>query len=85
MLEALANASATVYYPIEISRKRRWRNAAKELGKFDCVSIDGLEQPYLEGLLSVAAGRRRGERLLVLFLGSTIGNFDRPAAERVPG
>jgi uncharacterized SAM-dependent methyltransferase len=31
-------------------------------------------------LLEVAAYRKHGHRLLVLFLGSTIGNFDRPAA-----
>jgi uncharacterized SAM-dependent methyltransferase len=30
-------------------------------------------------LLEVAARREDGEHLLVLFLGSTIGNFDRPA------
>jgi len=48
----------------------------------DCVSVVGFEQPYLDGLLSVAAGRKSGERLLVLFLGSTIGNFDRPAGEQ---
>jgi L-histidine N-alpha-methyltransferase len=29
----------------------------------------------------VAARRREGERVFVLFLGSTIGNFDRPAGE----
>jgi uncharacterized SAM-dependent methyltransferase len=46
------------------------------------VSIVGFEQPYLDGLLSAAAGRHESERLLVLFLGSTIGNFDRDAAER---
>src|SRR5262249_44270781 len=34
---------------------------------------------YLDGLREVAAQRTRGEQLLVLFLGSTIGNFDRPA------
>src|SRR5207245_1182772 len=34
---------------------------------------------YLDGLLEVAAKRRDGQHLLVLFLGSTIGNFDRPA------
>src|SRR6267143_211552 len=34
---------------------------------------------YLPGLLEVAAQRRHGQHLLVLFLGSTIGNFDRPA------
>jgi uncharacterized SAM-dependent methyltransferase len=35
----------------------------------------------LDGLVEVAARRRAGECLLVLFLGSTIGNFDRPAGE----
>jgi len=43
------------------------------------VSIVGFERSYLDGLLAVAGGRREGERLLVLFLGSTIGNFDRDA------
>src|SRR5258707_416110 len=32
-----------------------------------------------DGLLGLADSRRAGEQLLVLFLGSTIGNFDRPA------
>ena len=40
-----------------------------------------LQRAYLDGLLEVSARRHAGERLLVLFLGSTIGNFDRPAAE----
>ena len=48
----------------------------------DLVSIVGFEQPYLDGLLTVAASRRDGEHLLVLFLGSTIGNFDRLAGEQ---
>src|SRR5258708_20053992 len=46
------------------------------------VSIVGFERPYLDGLLAAAAGRHETEHLLVLFLGSTIGNFDRDAAER---
>src|SRR5580698_7662512 len=33
-------------------------------------------------LQEVAARRKDGERLLVLFLGSTIGNFDRPAGDQ---
>jgi L-histidine N-alpha-methyltransferase len=33
----------------------------------------------LDGLLEVAARRREGQRILVLFLGSTIGNFSHPA------
>jgi L-histidine Nalpha-methyltransferase len=81
LLEALAKRQPTVYHPIEISQKaldQCW----KELRQIPNLRIDARQQPYLEGLLSVAAGRRRGERLLVLFLGSTIGNFDRPVAEQ---
>ena len=44
------------------------------------VSVVGIEREYLDGLLEVAARRREGEHLLVLFLGSTIGNFEPPAA-----
>ena len=47
----------------------------------DCVRLVGYEKPYLEGLRAVAARREAGEHLCVLFLGSTIGNFDRPAAD----
>ena len=53
----------------------------KELGQIDLVSIVGYEQPYLEGLRAVAEGRGDRDRLLVLFLGSTIGNFDRGAGD----
>jgi L-histidine N-alpha-methyltransferase len=52
----------------------------RELGDIDAISIVGYEAEYLEGLAQVDARRRDGEHLLVLFLGSTIGNFERPAA-----
>jgi L-histidine N-alpha-methyltransferase len=81
ILQALARRQRTSYYPIEIS-PAALSQCAKELGQLDRVSIVGVEKAYLEGLCSVAASRRLGERLLVLFLGSTIGNFDRPAAEQ---
>ena len=51
----------------------------RELSDIDAVSIVGFEREYLDGLLEVAARRQSGHRILVLFLGSTIGNFDRPA------
>jgi L-histidine N-alpha-methyltransferase len=51
----------------------------RELSDIDCVSILGFEREYLDGLLEVAAQRLPGQHLLVLFLGSTIGNFDRMA------
>ena len=78
LLEALCRRQRTSYYPIEISRSAL-AMCERELKDIDCVSILGFESEYLDGLLEVAAYRKRGQRLLVLFLGSTIGNFDRPA------
>jgi dimethylhistidine N-methyltransferase len=80
LLEAMARREAVQYFPIDISPlalSRCWQ----ELGRIDSVSLVGLERAYLDGLVEVAARRRAGECLLVLFLGSTIGNFDRPAGE----
>jgi len=51
----------------------------RELSDIPAVSIVGFEREYLDGLLEVAACRKQGQHLFVLFLGSTIGNFDRPA------
>jgi L-histidine Nalpha-methyltransferase len=80
ILEALSRKQRTFYYPIEISSSAL-AACEKELGQIDLVSIVGYEQPYLEGLRNVAKGRDEREHLLVLFLGSTIGNFDRSAGE----
>lgn len=78
LLEALSRREAVSYFPIDISSLALHR-CRQELGRIDSVSMVGFERAYLQGLLEVAARRRSGERLLVLFLGSTIGNFDRPA------
>jgi len=81
ILEALTRRQRTTYCPIEISPTALAR-CESELGQIECVSIVGFERPYLDGLLEAASGRRENEHLLVLFLGSTIGNFDRDAGER---
>jgi len=78
ILEALCRRQRTRYYPIEIS-PTALAMCERELSDIDCVSILGFEREYLDGLLEVAAQRRPGQHLLVLFLGSTIGNFDRMA------
>ena len=78
ILEALCRRQRTSYYPIEISRTAL-AMCARELSDIDSISILGFEREYLDGLLEVAAKRRPGQHLLVLFLGSTIGNFDRAA------
>jgi len=81
LLEALARRQRVNYYPIDISSSALFR-CQLELSHIDLVSIVGFESAYLDGLREVAARRREGERLLVLFLGSTIGNFDRPAGDQ---
>jgi dimethylhistidine N-methyltransferase len=80
ILEALSRRQRTYYFPIEIS-PAALAACEKELGQIDMVSMVGYEQPYLEGLQAVARGRDEGDHLLVLFLGSTIGNFDRAAGD----
>jgi L-histidine N-alpha-methyltransferase len=80
ILESLSQQQKTFYFPIEISPSAL-AACEKELGQMDLVSIVGYERPYLEGLQAAAQRRSEGEHLLVLFLGSTIGNFDRDAGE----
>ena len=78
ILEALSRRERTFYYPVEISRSAL-AMCERELSDIDALSIVGFEREYLDGLLEVAAHRHRAQHLFVLFLGSTIGNFDRPA------
>src|ERR1700747_539832 len=79
LLETFCRRQRTSYYPVEISHAALVM-CQRELSDIDAISIVGFEREYLDGLLEVAAYRKNGEHLLVLFLGSTIGNFDRQAA-----
>jgi len=81
ILEALCRRQAVTYHPIEISPTALER-CEREMSDIAMVSVVGFERPYLDGLLAAAARRRDGECMMVLFLGSTIGNFDRLAGER---
>ncbi len=78
ILEALSRSQRTFYYPVEISRSAL-AMCERELSDIDSISIVGFEREYLDGMLEVAAHRQRNQHLFVMFLGSTIGNFDRPA------
>lgn len=78
ILEALSGHRQTFYYPIEISATAL-AMCQRELSDMESVSIVGFEREYLDGLVEVSIRRQRGHRILVLFLGSTIGNFDHPA------
>ncbi len=80
LLEALTRTGSTRYYPIDISpgalARSKW-----ELSEIPAVTLVGFERDYLGGMREVAEQRGEGDHLMVLFLGSTIGNFDRPAGE----
>jgi dimethylhistidine N-methyltransferase len=84
ILEAAARRAPTTYYPIDIS-PQALAQCELELGRLPRVRFIGLAAEYLEGLREVVSRRKRGpgffggERVLCLFLGSTIGNF--PAEE----
>jgi len=75
LLEALSRWQSTWYHPIEISPSAL-AVLRRELRDINSISIVGFEREYLDGLREVAARRSPGEHLLVLFLGSNIGNFD---------
>ena len=80
ILEALADRGPIAYFPIDVSAAALLK-CHQELGHLGSVSMVGLETSYLEGIQEAAAHRQPDQKFLVLFLGSSIGNFDRPAAE----
>jgi len=75
VLEAIASRRPVAYYPIDISSAALER-CALELSRVPSVRVDPVEADYLSGLSLVASRRRKEGRLLLLFLGSTIGNFE---------
>ncbi len=80
VLEALARRQPTTYFPIEISHAAL-AMCERELDGIDRVSVLGFEAEYLDGLRRVAGRRHPGQHVLVLFLGSSLGNFDPAPAE----
>jgi L-histidine Nalpha-methyltransferase len=79
ILEALRSRASMTYFPIDLSSAALARCRA-ELASPGRVTVEPIEADYRTGLSLVTSRRRARERLLVLFLGSTIGNFDRDEA-----
>lgn len=50
------------------------------LSRVPDVEIETVKATYLDGVRAALRNRRSGERVLILFLGSTIGNFPLPDA-----
>jgi dimethylhistidine N-methyltransferase len=80
ILESLAHHKSMTYCPIEIS-PAALVSCERELDDLAHVSILGFETEYLDGLSRAVVRRKPGDAVLVLFLGSSIGNFDRGPAE----
>jgi dimethylhistidine N-methyltransferase len=77
ILERLRQRQIVVYYPIDVSGAALAK-CNQDLGRLGAVFP--LEMSYLDGLREVANRRATGQPLLILFLGSTIGNFASDAA-----
>jgi len=77
ILDQLGRRQAVTYYPIDVSCAALDR-CAKELSPLGAVFP--LEGNYTDGLHEVVRQRAPGQSILVLFLGSTIGNFEPEAA-----
>ena len=78
ILEALGKDDLQ-YFPIDVSSSAL-AHCAAELAPF--ADIMPLEFSYLDGIEAAIKRRSPGDKLLVLFLGSTIGNFDPEPRER---
>ena len=80
ILSELATKEPVHYCPVDISESalhRCWR----DLSQIDSVTIVPIAQSYLDGLQEAVRLRPRGAAILVLFLGSTLGNFEPDRAE----
>jgi dimethylhistidine N-methyltransferase len=77
VLQSLHSRRGLTYFPIDVSATAL-AQCARELESL--APVVPTEGSYLEGMRAVSSHRRAGEKLLVLFLGSTIGNFEPDAA-----
>jgi L-histidine N-alpha-methyltransferase len=76
LLQAI-RGQALRYYPIDVSADALAR-CERDLS--DVAEVHPLVQSYLDGMARATAERQPGEAVLVMFLGSTIGNFERKCA-----
>jgi dimethylhistidine N-methyltransferase len=80
LAEALQNrGGAARVHLIDIS-PQALEQTEQRLTRLEHVSVVGHRSTYEEGLRAAAAARTGDDPLLVLLLGSNIGNFDTPAA-----
>jgi dimethylhistidine N-methyltransferase len=74
ILVAAAAQGAVRYLPIDISRAAL-DNCGTAMQSLEGVGVEAIEASYLDGIEQALTRRCPDERVLILFLGSTIGNF----------
>src|SRR5262245_29669380 len=80
LLPYLAAERRILYCPIDLSAAALSR-CQRDLDDIRNVEIVPVEDSYIRGLTSARKLRKPGMSALVLFLGSSIGNFEPPIAE----
>ncbi len=74
LLEAFCRRQRTSYYPVEISHSAL-AMCERELSDIDAISIVGFEREYLDGLLEVAAYRKRASICACCFWAARLGTL----------
>jgi dimethylhistidine N-methyltransferase len=79
LLPSLIKRRALTYCPIDLSAAALARSR-RDLADISKVKVAPMRASYIEGLAAASKLRSANTSMLVLFLGSSIGNFDPPAA-----
>lgn len=80
ILPPLAGRSPLTYCPVDLSGAALIR-CQRDLADIPHLTVVPIQDSYIDGLTSASKLRRPGTSMLVLFLGSSIGNFEPPVAE----
>jgi dimethylhistidine N-methyltransferase len=80
LLEALLAQRRVTYCPVEISASAL-DASRRALDDLDGLAFRGIARDYLAGVDDALAAREASQPALVLFLGSSLGNFDAEAGE----
>jgi dimethylhistidine N-methyltransferase len=79
ILQSAARRGPVLYFPIDISGAAL-DQCAKTVSSLQGVRTEPIEGTYLDGITRALSRRRVREHAMILFLGSTIGNFNRTQA-----
>jgi L-histidine N-alpha-methyltransferase len=80
ILPRLTTQRDLTYCPIDLSAAALVRSQ-RDLDDIPRLKVVPIEDSYIDGLTAAVKSRKPGTSALVLFLGSSIGNFDPPVAE----